>query len=121
MNVGVQGGWVTVGEARQAVGLPSDESQNYYLMGSAMTRDYQSEYTEEAEVQEPEADETPDVVTEDDYENSSLTTKVIKKIEDQFCVIAEDSGKNMGCYPTRELAQRRLDQVERFSDNPKKK
>ena len=121
MNVGVQGGWVTVGEARQAVGLPSDESQNYYLMASETTRDYQSEYTEEAEVQEPEADETPDVVTEDDYENSSLTTKVIKKIEDQFCVIAEDSGKNMGCYPTRELAQRRLDQVERFSDNPKKK
>ena len=46
--------------------------------------------------------------------------KVIKKIEDQFCVIAEESGKNMGCYPTRELAERRLEQLARFSDNPKK-
>ena len=46
--------------------------------------------------------------------------QVIKKIEDQFCVIAEDSGKNMGCYPTRELAERRLRQIEAFSNNQKK-
>ena len=121
MNVGVQGGWVTVGEARQAVGLPTDESQNYYLMGSAMSRDYQSEYTDEAQVEMPEEDYTPEAVTEDDIENSSYDNKVIKKIEDQFCVIAEDSGRNMGCYPTRALAQRRLDQISRFSESSKKK
>ena len=50
-----------------------------------------------------------------------MSSKVIKKIEDQFCVIAEDSGKNMGCYPTRALAERRLRQISRYSDRPKER
>ena len=126
MNVGVEGGWVTVGEARQAVGLPTDESQNYYLKPMGTERDYQDEYTHEAEVSMPEAEYTPEVVTEDDEENEddkgieSFEDKVIKKIDDEYCVIAEDSGKSMGCYPTRELAKRRLEQISRYSNNPKK-
>ena len=31
MDVGVKGGWVSLAEARQAVGLPTDESHNIYL------------------------------------------------------------------------------------------
>ena len=108
INVGVQGGWVTVSEGRQLVGLPTDESQNYYLRGNAVARDYESDYT-------------PEAVTEDEVENSALSNKVIRKIENQFCVIAEDSGRNMGCYPTQELAERRLQQISRFSDVPKSK
>ena len=118
MNVGVQGGWVTVGEARQAVGLPTDDEQNYYLMNVSMTRDYQGA-EQPAQVEEQEAEETPAPVTEDEIENSALSNKVIKKVDDQFCVIAEDSGKNMGCYPTMALAERRLEQISRFSDTPK--
>jgi HK97 family phage portal protein len=126
MNVGVEGGWVTVGEARQAVGLPTDESQNYYLKPMGTERDYQNDYTHEAQVDMPEAEYTPEVVTEDAEENEddkgkeSFEDKVIKKIDDEYCVIAEDSGKNMGCYPTRELAKRRLEQISRYSNNPKK-
>ena len=126
MNVGVEGGWVTVGEARQAVGLPTDESQSYYLKPMGTERDYQSEYTHEAEVDMPEVEYTPEVVTEDDEENDEdkatierFEDKVIKKIEDQYCVIAEESGKNMGCYPTRKLAERRLRQIESYSTSPK--
>ena len=120
MNVGVQGGWVTVGEARSAVGLPTDESQNYYLQPMNVVKENQ-DATEEDEVEEIVEEETPAEVveSEDDIENSSYSSKVIKKIENQFCVIAEDSGKNMGCYPTRALAQRRLEQISRYSDNPK--
>jgi len=122
INVGVQGGWVTVAEARNAVGLPSDETQNYYLQGMNVIKDYQ-DGSKEAEGVEPQVEETPEPVveSEDDIENSALSKKVIKKIEDQFCVIAEDSGKNMGCYPTRKLAQARLDQISRYSDNPKQR
>ena len=40
MNVGVQGGWVTVGEA-SAVGLPTDESQNYYLQPMNVVKENQ--------------------------------------------------------------------------------
>ena len=120
MNVGVQGGWVTVGEARSAVGLPTDESQNYYLQPMNVVKENQ-DATEQDEVEEIVEEETPAEVveSEDDIENSSYSSKVIKKIENQFCVIAEDSGKNMGCYPTRALAQRRLEQISRYSDNPK--
>ena len=122
MNVGVQGGWVTVGEARNAVGLPTDDTQNYYLQPMNVVKENQDgEQEAEAVVDTPT--ETPEAVveTEDDIENSAMSSKVIKKFEDQFCVIAEDSGKNMGCYPTRALAQRRLDQISRFSESSKKK
>ena len=76
---------------------------------------------EPTEVEEPEAPETPEVVTEDMEENQekSFEDKVVRKVDNQFCVIAEDSGRNMGCYPTRELAEARLEQISRFSENPK--
>ena len=70
--------------------------------------------------QAPEVNETPEVVTEDD-EDKEYGDKVIKKVGDQFCVITEQTGRNMGCYPTRELAQRRLDQISRFSQDPKER
>lgn len=122
MNVGVQGGWVTVGEARSAVGLPTDDTQNYYLQPLNVVKENQ-DGVEEADVQVDEPTETPEAVveSEDDIENSAMSSKVIKKIEDQFCVIAEDSGKNMGCYPTRALAERRLRQISRYSDSPKER
>jgi hypothetical protein len=122
MNIGVQGGWVTVGEARQSVGLPTDDSQNYYLQPMNVVKENQ-DGGDEAEVVIDKPTETPEAVveSEDDIENSAMSSKVIKKIEDQFCVIAEDSGKNMGCYPTRALAERRLEQISMFSDNPKQR
>jgi len=123
LNVGVQGGWITVKEARQQAGLPFDDEMEYYILPINVHLHYKgmemskpTTNRDEIETEEPEY--TPAVVTEDDEENSK-GTKVIKKIEDQFCVIAEDSGKNMGCYPTRKLAQQRLDQISRYSNNPK--
>jgi hypothetical protein len=68
----------------------------------------------------PEVNETPNVVTQDD-EDKEFGDKVIKKVDNQFCVIAETSGRNMGCYPTRELAQQRLDQISTFSEDPKER
>tara|TARA_R110000824_G_scaffold297909_2_gene486134 strand:+ start:698 stop:2218 length:1521 start_codon:yes stop_codon:yes gene_type:complete len=123
LNVGVQGGWITVKEARQQAGLPFDDEMEYYILPINVHLHYKGmemskppTNRDEMETEQPEY--TPEVVTEDDEENSK-GTKVIKKIEDQFCVIAEDSGKNMGCYPTRKLAQQRLDQISRYSNNPK--
>mgnify|MGYP001202937302 FL=1 len=48
-----------------------------------------------------------------------MNLKVVREIDGEFCVIAEESGKNMGCYPTRELAEVRLRQISRFADEPK--
>ena len=123
LNVGVQGGWITVAEARKQVGLPTNESQDVYLLSNSVIPTpadmEQPEQQEEPEVPEPEQ-----VVTEDMEENQEkgikrFEDKVVRRIDNQFCVIAEESGRNMGCYPTRELAEARLEQISRFSNNPK--
>lgn len=41
--------------------------------------------------------------------------KRIERRGDQWCVIAETSGRNMGCYDSKEAAQERLDEIHRFS------
>lgn len=117
LNVGVQGGWITVAEAREQAGLPFDDEMNYYILPINVHLHYPGMKMDAPETNKDEPEYTPEVVTEDD--EAMKGTKVIKKIEDQFCVIAEDSGKNMGCYPTRKLAQQRLDQISRYSNNPK--
>ena len=81
--------------------------------------------SEPAVEETPKPVEEPEVITEDIEENQegkqfkSFEDKVITRVGNQFCVIAEDSGRNMGCYPTRELAEERLKQISRYSDNPK--
>ena len=125
LNVGVQGGWITVAEARKQVGLPTNDSQDVYLLSnSVIPTQANMEQPEPAQLEEPEAPETPDVVTEDMEENQEkgikrFEDKVIRKVDNQFCVIAEESGRNMGCYPTRELAEARLEQISSYSNNPK--
>ena len=118
LNIGVQGGWITIAEARSQVGLPTNEAQDiYYVSNSVIPTQADMEMQEEEVVEE----EPKEVVTEDMEENEEkrFEDKVVQKIGNQFCVIAEESGRNMGCYPTRELANARLEQISRFSENPK--
>ena len=119
MNLAVQGGWVTVAEARQSVGLPTTTEQDVYLLPAEkvsvpanMLRDYQPASIQ----QEEQTDEVPEAISEAGFEGAEL--KVVKEIDGEFCVITE-TGRNMGCYPTKELAEIRLRQIMRFSDNPK--
>jgi HK97 family phage portal protein len=120
LNVGVQGGWITLKEAREEVGLLTDETQDVFIRPNS-TQAVPNGESWESELETPlPPTTTPEEIISEDVETASYGNKVIKKIEDQFCVIAEDSGKNMGCYPTRELAQRRLEQISSYSDNPKK-
>lgn len=126
LNIGVQGGWITVAEARKQIGLPVNDSQEVYLLpNTVMQVPANMEVPEPiAEDKPPTPEVTPDVITEDIEENveksyKRFEEKVIEKIGNQFCVIAEDTGKNMGCYPTLELAEARLEQISRFSENPK--
>lgn len=41
--------------------------------------------------------------------------KRVERRGDQWCVVAETSGRNMGCYDSKEAAEERLAQIERFS------
>ncbi len=124
LNVGVQGGWITVAEARKQVGLPTNDSQDVYLLSNSVIPTPANMEMPEVEQQEEPPVDTEEVVTEDMEENQEkgakrFEDKVVRRIDNQFCVIAEESGRNMGCYPTRELAEARLEQISRFSDNPK--
>ena len=119
MNLAVQGGWVTVAEARQSVGLPTTPEQDVYLLGTDKTsvpanmlRDYEASSI----VQVEQTDEVPEAISEAGFGGAEF--KVVKEIDGEYCVITE-TGRNMGCYPTKELAEIRLRQIERFSDNPK--
>lgn len=120
VNVGVQGGWITIAEARESVGLPVADNQKVYLLDQNkmlipeenINMDKQGEETNTE--QEYEGTE---VETEDEEKQAEF--KVIKEIDGEYCVIAENSGKNMGCYPTRQLAEIRLRQISRYSDTQK--
>ena len=119
MNLAVQGGWVTVAEARQSVGLPTTPEQDVYLLGTDKTsvpanmlRDYEASSI----VQVEQTDEVPEAISEAGFGGAEF--KVVKEIDGEYCVITE-TGRNMGCYPTKELAEIRLRQIMRFSDNPK--
>lgn len=126
MNVGVQGGWITIKEAREEVGLPVDESQEVYLLDAnkiltpANSMDeYTASETPTESADKPVAEVQPQIETLDDEEQKFHEYKVVTEIDGEYCVIAEVSGRNMGCYPTRELAEARLSQVERFGDGSK--
>ena len=120
MNLGVQGGWVTVAEARQSVGLPTTPEQDVYLLPSEkitvpanMLREYQPNLIE----QEEQSDEVPNAISQAGRSNAEF--KIVREIDGEYCVITEETGRNMGCYPTRELAEIRLRQIERFKDTSK--
>ena len=121
VNVGVQGGWITIAEARESVGLPVSDNQKVYLLDQSkmlVPEENINVNNESANTQTEQEYEGPEVETQDD-EQKQAEFKIIKEIDGEFCVIAENSGKNMGCYPTRELAEARLEQISRFSDDQK--
>ena len=126
MNVGVQGGWITIAEAREQVGLPTDESQEVYIIDANKVLtpqnaidDYTATETEAEAPDTQEVEASENITTADDEEQKSAEFKVVREIDGEYCVIAEVSGRNMGCYPTRELAEARLEQMSRYSDDSK--
>ena len=120
VNVGVQGGWITIAEARESVGLPVNDQQKVYLLDQSKMLVPENKINTETSTEETSNEvsyDGPEIITEDDKEEKA-EFKVIKEIDDEFCVISK-TGKNMGCYPTRKLAEARLRQIERYSDNSK--
>jgi len=120
MNLGVQGGWVTVAEARQSVGLPTTPEQDVYLLPSekiTVPANMLREYLPNPIEQEEQSDIVPNAISQAGRSNAEF--KIVREIDGEYCVITEETGRNMGCYPTRELAEIRLRQIERFKDTSK--
>ena len=120
MNLAVTGGWVTVAEARQSIGLPTSPEQDVYLLPEGkvtIPANMVTEYRPSTVVQEEQSDEVPEAISLASMQTAEL--KVVEEIDGEYCVITEDTGRNMGCYPTKELAEIRLRQIERFKGSDK--
>ena len=120
MNLAVTGGWVTIAEARQSIGLPTTPEQDVYLLPEGkvtIPANLVTEYQPATIEQEEQSDEVPEAISLASMQSAEL--KIIQEIDGEYCVITEETGRNMGCYPTKELAEIRLRQIERFSDTPK--
>ena len=120
MNLAVTGGWVTIAEARQSIGLPTTPEQDVYLLPEGkvtIPANLVTEYQPSTIEQEEQSDEVPEAIRLASMQSAEL--KIIQEIDGEYCVITEETGRNMGCYPTKELAEIRLRQIERFSDTPK--
>lgn len=46
----------------------------------------------------------------------SSVEKTVELIDGEYCVIGEESGRNFGCFETKEEAEERLAQIERFKN-----
>lgn len=129
LNIAVQGGWMSVAEARREVGLPVQENQDVYYVANNKIPTPADLLQDTGEVQIPtfdeienEAEEQAEVVDETIEESSSdrkVELKRIELIDGEYCVLGEQSNRQFGCYPTRELAQARLEQIERFGEQGK--
>tara|TARA_Y100000592_G_scaffold101106_1_gene185510 strand:- start:6314 stop:8026 length:1713 start_codon:yes stop_codon:yes gene_type:complete len=123
LNIGVKGGWISVAEARNAVGLPTNEEQDvYYVPNSVIPTPANliADTETSDEVREEEQVETDDDVEEQNpnmRETASYDKKVIKQEDGKFCVYNEAETRRFGCYPTRELAESRLRQIEAYGES----
>ena len=116
MNLAVTGGWVTIAEARQSIGLPTSPEQDVYLLPEGkvtIPANMVTEYQPATVEQEEQSDVVPEAISLASMQTAEL--KVVEEIDGEYCVITEDTGRNMGCYPTKELAEIRLRQIMRFS------
>ena len=128
MNTAVQGGWVTIGEARKVVGLEADDRHDVYLRpmnmiqvtedGSPLLNDDESEPATENDnddeskatlttttfPQETEREDeilpTPNYLSEEKY--------IAEMPNGAYCVVGHEDGKIIKCFDTRKEAEEYL-------------
>tara|TARA_B100000900_G_scaffold327838_1_gene288030 strand:- start:2194 stop:4794 length:2601 start_codon:yes stop_codon:yes gene_type:complete len=118
MNTAVQGGWVTIGEARKVVGLEADNRHDVYLRplnmiqvtedGSPLLND-QAESSNDDEKKLTTIDLPPEVEREDVVKPTPTRLSEEKYIAEMpngaYCVISHDDGKVIKCFDTRKEAE----------------
>ena len=119
LNVGVKGGWISVAEARQQVGLPTTDDQDiYYVPANVIPTEANVLNQVEPKIEEEQLENQDDI--DDEFEESAYIvdeTKIIKQEDGEFCVYNEEGTRSFGCYPTRKLAEARLAQMHMFGES----
>ncbi len=119
LNVGVKGGWISVAEARQQVGLPTTDDQDiYYVPANVIPTEANVLNQVEPKIEEEQLENQDEI--DDEFEESAYIvdeTKIIKQEDGEFCVYNEEGTRSFGCYPTRKLAEARLAQMHMFGES----
>ena len=135
VNMGVSGGWITIGEARQVVGLNVDEKHDVYLRplnmiqvdsdGNAILNQMPEVNREQSRQEQLQAADTnleieqKDIVgTEQGLPESTRQPRIVMDDEPRseekyiakmpngaFCVISHDTNKVIKCFDTRKEAE----------------
>tara|TARA_B100000925_G_scaffold279170_1_gene248714 strand:+ start:2990 stop:5668 length:2679 start_codon:yes stop_codon:yes gene_type:complete len=116
VNMGVSGGWITIGEARKVVGLDVDEKHNVYLRPMNMVQIPANEQPVQTPVQEEDDDD-------DEKSEASYEAKLLRQLYDQKMdsvdavpettrqAVAPKPSRNMFMFTTREAAEERARQL----------
>tara|TARA_B100000902_G_scaffold363146_1_gene382082 strand:- start:2429 stop:5263 length:2835 start_codon:yes stop_codon:yes gene_type:complete len=135
VNMGVSGGWITIGEARQVVGLNVDDKHDVYLRplnmiqidgdGNAILNQMPEANREQSRQEQLQAADTnlqteqKDIVgTEQGLPESTRQPRIVMDDEPRseekyiakmpngaFCVISHDTNKVIKCFDTRKEAE----------------
>ena len=123
MNTAVQGGWVTIGEARKVVGLEADDRHDVYLRPLNMiqvTEDGSPLLNDQAESEPAKNDDEskatlttiglpPEVEREDEVVLTPTYLNEEKYIAEMpngaFCVISHEDGEILKCFDSRAEAE----------------
>ena len=125
VNMGVSGGWITIGEARQVVGLDVDDKHNVYLRPLNMVQiPVDGEPQEMTEEQENETDNNPRAgqlqaaSSDASYEAKLLRELYDAKMDSVDAVpettrqaVSPTPSRNMFMFTTREAAEERASQL----------
>ena len=137
MNTAVQGGWVTIGEARKVVGLEADDRHDVYLRPLNMiqvTEDGSPLLNDQAESEPAKDDDEskatlttiglpPEVEREDEVVLTPTYLNEEKYIAEMpngaFCVISHEDGEILKCFDTRAEAEAFLNKKARANQRDK--
>jgi len=117
INVAVKGGWMSVNEAREKVGLPIDETEDVYYVPNNATPVEKGEIsiTEiSTEFEEDTVDTDDDIEEQNDnaFQEAGRTQDiVVVKENDQYVVYDDEGTKTYGTFPTEDLAEARVSQL----------
>ena len=149
VNMGVSGGWITIGEARQVVGLNVDDKHDVYLRplnmiqvdsdGNAILNQMPEANREQSRQEQLQAASTnveteqKDLLTLEEYPQVNLRAPKIQQNEEPrneekyvaqmpngaWCVIGHDDGKVIKCFDTEKEAQSYLKKKPKKAARPK--
>lgn len=117
INVAVKGGWMSVNEAREKIGLPIDETEDVYYVPNNATPVEKGEMsiTEiSTEFEEETVDTDDDIEEQNDnaFQEAGRTQDIVVVKENDQYVVYDDAGtKTYGTFPTEDLAEVRVSQI----------